>query len=49
VVKVDPVASLLYVRGAIPGANQGVVIVQSVPERKRAPKPEPVAKGKAAK
>jgi large subunit ribosomal protein L3 len=37
VIKVDPAANLLYVRGAVPGANQGVVIVQSVPERKRGP------------
>jgi len=39
VIKVDPVASLLYVRGAIPGPNQGVVMVQSAPERKRVPAP----------
>jgi ribosomal protein L3 len=48
VIKVDPAANLLFVRGAVPGAAQGVVLVHSI----RLPKVvvAPVPKGaKAAK
>jgi len=48
VIKVDPDANLIFVRGAVPGAAQGVVLVHSI----RMPKPAvaPVPKGtKAAK
>jgi large subunit ribosomal protein L3 len=43
VIKVDAAANLLYVRGAIPGANQGVVLVQSQGASK------PVSKGASEK
>jgi large subunit ribosomal protein L3 len=46
VIKVDPAANLLFVRGAVPGAAQGVVLVHSI----RLPKivVAPVPKGSKA-
>jgi large subunit ribosomal protein L3 len=42
VIKVDPAANLLYVRGAVPGAAQGVLLVHSIrmPEIVVAPEPK---------